>query len=309
MCMRLDAELPIGDTLQGVGTISDSLTNNGTLSTVTAVFIVLTIILLLIIAGGCVYIYKKTLQSTVTKTDNISNISNEIMEQMLTQLSKQVASLNQGQEHIQKEIKTEVEGVKKEIMNEDKVGRDIVRLYLDTNTIFKDASSIVLNTLKAYRVAIYVFHNGNSSSHGLPFFKMSCIYELFLNKKTHSNRGRGHINMPLHLFFEIINELFINTEYKVSNVDYEVDEKENKAVLEYIGTSSSKSFFMLGIRDINDILCGFTVVEFIQPTDFNNPEIYDKIKDAIEVMNGSVKYIISNDDFKQDMNIETTEAN
>lgn len=306
MLMKLSETLPVGDAIDGVGTIADTLTQNGTITTIASIFIVLTIILFIGIIGGCFYMYKKSIQSNMTKTDTITDMSNKIMQQMLTQLSEQITTLNIGQEHIQEEIKTEVESVKKEIVNDEKE-KDIVKLYLNTNTIFKDASNIVLHTLHAYRVAIYVFHNGNSSSHGLPFFKMSCIYELFLNKKTHSSRGRGHINMPLHLFFDIINNLYINSEYKISNTEREIDEEDNKAVLEYIGTSSSKSFYMLGIRDMNDILCGFTVVEFIQPTNLDDPVIYDKVKDAIEVMNGSVRYIISNDDFKQDMNINTDE--
>lgn len=85
--------------------------------------------------------------------------------------------------------------------------KNLVDIFLELNHVLKGTCKNAQETLKAGRVAVYVFHNGAVSSHGLPFFKLSCVSEWI-------NRGSGfnvkiheETNLPLTIFSSVVEEV------------------------------------------------------------------------------------------------------
>lgn len=276
--------IPITDTLNSVETVADSLSNNGGLVTIASIAIVLCIVLLFVMILAFIYLYRKFVDSK----NNIEVSTNSIINKMLEKVSDQIAtSMNSQQQNNNNQNNEE---------HEEK-DKDLVKLYLDINMVFKDASRTALDEIDANRIAIYIFHNGNSSPKGLPFFKMSCIHDVY-KRKTGVHSKIQHHDMPLHIFSNIIECLYKNEQYYVSDVLKEINEKDNSSIKEFVDGSETKSLFMYGVRDNNDVLCGFIVAEFVDIKNFENNELFDRVKDVLEVMNGSIKYILTDKNFK-----------
>ena len=56
--------------------------------------------------------------------------------------------------------------------------KDLMTLFGNIHKRLIEDCREALEILNADRTAVYVFHNGVYSSHGLPFFKTSCICEI-----------------------------------------------------------------------------------------------------------------------------------
>ena len=70
-----------------------------------------------------------------------------------------------------KEENEEIEVQRQTIVKEP----DIVQVFLDINSSIKEILKDIFDDIDSQRIAIYVFHNDVYSSHGLPFFKTSCV--------------------------------------------------------------------------------------------------------------------------------------
>ena len=77
---------------------------------------------------------------------------------------------------------------------------DLVQVFLNINSSLKEVLRDLSDTIDADRVAIYVFHNGVYSSHGLPFFKTSCICEVVKKNSGVVKNIKPHTGLPLQMF-------------------------------------------------------------------------------------------------------------
>lgn len=95
--------------------------------------------------------------------------------------------------------------------------KNIVNIFMELDQSLKKDCEETLEETKSDRTAIYVFHNGMQASHGLPFFKMSCISEK-VNKTSIGNlQMREHNSIPLSVFDKIVQELYYNGKYRIIN--------------------------------------------------------------------------------------------
>lgn len=162
---------------------------------------------------------------------------------------------------------------KKEEAGEDAYHHDYLGAFIDVNTILKDASREALRELKCSRIAIYVFHNGNKSMFGLPFFKMSCIHEWGITGMN-TPRSKAHTDLPLHLFNDFIEDLWRYGYYKAQNVDIAI-QKDN-SIREFVAYSDTKALYFAAIRDKDGIISGFVVAEFDNVETFESDENRDR---------------------------------
>lgn len=165
--------------------------------------------------------------------------------------------------------------------------KNFVGMYIHVSMAFKDACKSVLSELNADRVGVYIFHNGNHSIHGLPFFKMSCVGEY---SNTGIMRGKCHIDLPLHLFNDMVEKIYKNNIYSItdiSSVDTDLD------IIRFVEPSRAKSVFMVGIRDYNNNLAGFSIVEFNENNTFNDKDIKN-INSHLDIMNEKIRDVIIN---------------
>ena len=75
--------------------------------------------------------------------------------------------------------------------------RNIVNIFMELNKTLKTECEHTMKKSNSDRSAIYVFHNGTHASHGLPFFKLTCISET-ISKNSNANIKIGdHSSVPL----------------------------------------------------------------------------------------------------------------
>lgn len=164
--------------------------------------------------------------------------------------------------------------------------------------IFKIECRKVLNDLKCDRVAIYVFHNGNKSTFGYHFIKMSCIHEETING-THTGRGvSSHNGIPLGAFSSVIDCLIKNDEYIVGNVyDHGIISADEK-ILNFISGSIVKSLFLRAVKDPNGEIIAFVDAEWNTEQDFSAASFYNKVRGALNSLGQSIYPVITGEDIK-----------
>ena len=143
---------------------------------------------------------------------------------------------------------------KKELPREKKHydERNIVDLFVKLDKTLKNACDSTMKKTKSDRTAVYVFHNGSHASHGLPFFKMSCIAEKS-NKGSNANIiMQDHQSMPLSYFESIVTSLYYNGEYRIIvNEDMDFNDQF------FLQKTKIKDCFFVPIYDYSDTIMGF----------------------------------------------------
>lgn len=211
--------------------------------------------------------------------DNTLKINNNMAVQIADRVKESLQPMQNMVESISDDINTDKE-----------VHKDLVGTYINVNMAFKDASRCALLALKCARVAIYVFHNGNKSTYGLPFFKMSCVHE-WTDKGCNTLRGKSHIDIPLHLFDDFIECLWSNGVYKsedISKISTQIS-----SIPDFVSFSNTKSLYIDAIKDNNGIIAGFVVAEFEKEETFEQDDNRDKeIKEILDNMIAKISPIL-----------------
>ena len=215
--------------------------------------------------------FEEELLSKFVDTALEAKLGGGVTDKIVNEVKQAVAPIQQSMDSINS---TQLE--------EDAIHKDLVGAYIDVNMAFKDASRSTLANLNCARVAIYVFHNGNKSMHGLPFFKMSCIHE-WTNMGSNTLRGKSHIEMPLHLFADFIEDLWKNGVYKSENVAKSIE--NDISLNEFVAYSKTKALYIDAIKDDNNVIAGFVVAEFENEDTFETDECRDReVKQALDKM-------------------------
>lgn len=130
--------------------------------------------------------------------------------------------------------------------------KNIVDIFVKLNKSLKNVCELTLKKTQSNRTAIYVFHNGAHASHGLPFFKMSCISEKTTKDSSSNILMSDHSAMPLNLFDSIISSLYDNGEYRII-----LDKTSDPSDLIFLKGSKLKDCFFVPIYDSDDKMMGF----------------------------------------------------
>ena len=130
--------------------------------------------------------------------------------------------------------------------------KNIVDIYMRLNKALKNACEETLKKTGSNRTAIYVFHNGSHASHGLPFFKMSCISEKVSKDSNVNIKMADHSAMPLSLFDSIVASLYNNSNYRIV-----IDKATDPGDLIFLKGTKLKECFFVPIFDDEDNMMGF----------------------------------------------------
>ena len=255
------------------------------------IFVVFVILILFVLRSN------RKLIDTLT-----SNDKNKYEEELLSKLidnalsNKVETSIS---EKIDTGIKSAVDPIKESLSTivdehalKEKIHGDLVGSYIDINMALKDASRAAFEKLNnASRVAIYVFHNGNDSMRGLPFFKMSCIHE-WTNIGKATMRGQSHTNLPLHMYSDFIEDLWKNGEYLCEDVNKHID--TDVSLASFIEFSKTQALFIDAVRDDHSAVIGFVIAEFEAPETFEREDSRkDEIKSILDRMCGRIAPILN----------------
>ena len=272
--------------------MSETIIDYGPLVVLLSIFFLVFICLIIVVLRSN---YKMTRQIV-----NRNNSNGKLEEEVIKKFVNGALSELTKDQDIEGAIARQLKPIETAIYNmhyheyddENDYHRDLVGAYIDVNMAFKDASRTALKYLKCDRIGIYIFHNGNESMLGLPFFKMSCIHE-WTSTGTNTLRGKSHSSMPLHLFNDFIEDLWRDGVYKSENVDETI--KTDPSIKEFISFSKTKSLYIMAIKNDSDAITGFVVAEFDNIETFEHNETRDsEINTVLVDMIRKISPIVSN---------------
>lgn len=251
------------NTVDQIKDISEAIVNYGAPTVILAVFLVLFIVIIITI----LVLNQKQINSILKQYQEQSDAASK-------QNAKIIESLMEDKEDRSKKGENYL------------TNEEIVKNYIDIQIVFKQAAKLALTKVKADRIGIYVFHNGNSSAHGFPFFKMSCVGEWIVRGVGMTQKIKYHAEMPLYVFNGIVEKIYRDG-YFENLTDFN---REISTVNEFTDSTAAKHLYMLGIYDDFDNLAGFTVAEFK-----NQPTTHiDDINTVMDELNNSIRSIIVN---------------
>ena len=292
LCANVDTISDVSDSSDAVSTISQAISEYGLPIVIMAVFFVI----FLIAIFGILRNNSKMMEDLMNRQKNSDNFEQDVITKLVNsaldaRLKNEIAdTLKDSITPLQKTV-DELNKKKESEEASEGYHKDLIGAYIDVNMAFKDASRSAQTELNCDRIAIYVFHNGNKSMHGLPFFKMSCIHEW--TSRGNTLRGKYHTDMPLHLFNDFIEDLWKQGVYKIEDVSKVLD--TNDSVEEFVNYSNTKSMYMVAIKDDNKAITGFVVAEFDSIDTFEHDDIRSEaVKSILNNMIVKISPIISN---------------
>lgn len=293
--------MDIGQVSTGVVNISDAISKYGIAIVIMAVFFIIFMILIVIMLYSNTRMINQIISSKAASDQQDQTLISKLVDNALD--AKGVSSKDEIVDTLSNELKESLSPITKKLEslsqakdnlpeNKDDYHKDLVGAYIDINMAFKDISRETLNALNCDRIAIYVFHNGNKSMHGLPFFKMSCIHEWTLHGST-TLRGKSHTDMPLHLFNDFIENLYRYGIYRTDDVNKGL--QNDPSIKEFVSFSDTKSLYLVAIKDNEGSLAGFVSAEFGEVNNFETDELKNKqIKIILDNMVSHIAPIIGN---------------
>lgn len=176
--------------------------------------------------------------------------------------------------------------------------KNIVTIFVKLNRIFKFECKKYLERIDCDRIGIYVFHNGTVTSHGLPFFKVSCICE-WIKRGTaicsHLNDTNG---IPLNLFDDIIDNIYTKGIVLVCNDPTNQDSAFIKSDSFYLDTDDVEFAMFVPIYDKNDNILAMVLAEYRHMID---KEFIDEYLDELKELCRSIKPVLEFSEY-QDIN-------
>lgn len=146
---------------------------------------------------------------------------------------------------------------------------DIVQVFLDINSSIKEILKDISDEINSSRIAVYVFHNGVYSSHGLPFFKTSCVCEVIKKNCGVSKSINLHNGLPLQMFDNNISYIYKNGKMTIIDVDDEDNELVHDApvLVGMLKNNNIKSATGIAVYDHDNNILGILLTEFVELQD------------------------------------------
>ena len=161
--------------------------------------LILSLILFLIVimvSFGIFLMYhnKKTLQDLKVSINNDYAIYKDALQEqndaLTKQLLKQISDSNSD---------AAKDGIEK--------SKNLMNIFVKLREATRENCVNTMNQIGAARIALYLFHNGTHSTHGINFIKMSCICEKVAIGSGIRERMMEHTNIPINLFDDMIDKL------------------------------------------------------------------------------------------------------
>lgn len=270
----------VDKTVTQIGSVAELINKYGPFIVILSVFIVV----FLLVLGYVIHANQKMNKQIMESQKNSATINQEMMKEMINSFIDMA--------------KAEKDSEREKEDKEERKHKKLVSTYIDSSLAFKDASRIAMAKIKCERIAIYLFHNGNSTPYGYSFAKMSCVHEWTM-RGSDTIRGKTHVNIPLYAFSTIVESLASDGEFAIGNIYEHGILSADEQVFQFISGSTTRALFALAIKSNDNELAAFTIAEFKEVQDFASEEIYNNIKDALKTMNDNIISIVINDDYRE----------
>jgi hypothetical protein len=234
------------------------------------------VIVLIVFCVVFVMYNKKSIQKiTESMNDNYTKYKDELKEQnnelnklLLKQLSEQ-SNCN---------------------ISKGAAGKNLMNIFVNLKEAIKENCIISMNQIGAARIAIYLFHNGVRSTHGISFFKLSCICEKVAIGSGIREHMMEHTNVPVNLFDEMIEKLITYNRFIIMNNE----ETQDMAYKIFISADKINYAQLVTIYDIDNNMLGFVEVEIDRP--YSKDEA-DKEKEILDELVKQLVPVLSYSDY------------
>lgn len=177
---------------------------------------------------------------------------------------------------------------------------DLMKVFVKLKESMYDYCKDCMDNINADRLAIYLFHNGTHSTHGVKFFKVSCICENVRIGSGIREHSIEHSNIPLNLFDEMIDKLLKDGEYIIINDDT----LKNKNSRIFISCDKIQYAIAEAIFDKNNVILGFVIIE--SSKNYNNTVVQQQ-RDGLNKLVYQLSPLLIYGDYI-DINIEKTNS-
>ena len=265
LLLLLTSNIEMEQAVDSVSNFADLISKYGPFVVILAVFIVILIGLVITM----IYMNRKLIGQAIDNHTQSEDFTKELSSKIVNSF------LSDHNLHIEEEVHH----------------KNLVGEYLNINSTLSDASKAASQSLSCSRISIYVFHNGNKSLFGLPFFKVSCIHEYTNSISGLSIRGKNHVDMPLHLFSDFIDPLWKFGFYRSENINISI--QKDHSLAEFTSYSNTKSIYLVAIKN-NNITTGFIAAEFDNIDTFETDPTRDiEVKSVLDYMSLQISPIIN----------------
>lgn len=157
---------------------------------------------------------------------------------------------------------------------------DLVQVFLNINSSLKDILKELSDDIGTSRISIYVFHNGVYSSHGLPFFKTSCICEVVEKNCGVIKNIKSHTGLPLQMFDNSISYIYKNGKMSICDVDMDTDElvHDSPVLSGMLKSNNIRSASAIAVYDNDNNILGIILAEF---TDKHDKEFLSSVENKL----------------------------
>lgn len=157
---------------------------------------------------------------------------------------------------------------------------DLVQVFLNINSSLKDVLKELSDDIGTSRISIYVFHNGVYSSHGLPFFKTSCICEVVEKNCGVIKNIKSHTGLPLQMFDNSISYIYKNGKMSICDVDIDTDElvHDSPVLSGMLKSNNIRSASAIAVYDHDNNILGIILAEF---TDKHDKEFLSSVENKL----------------------------
>ena len=152
---------------------------------------------------------------------------------------------------------------KKEKQIDEKSEKDLFNTFVKLRNSMKDHCIKTMNEINSDRIAIYLFHNGTISTHGVKFFKMSCICEKVAIGSGVKEQSIDQANIPINLFDDMIEQLIDHGKYII----IKDDDTANSNHRIFISAKKIKYSQAVAIFDNDNNIIGFILAEMSEEYD------------------------------------------
>ena len=229
-------------TTQGMPDISS--TPFGAIVIMIAIFLVAVIILLL--AAVNIYRTKRMIEDCQIKMKDQNDKYNQELELKNQDFVKAIIeSLTAQQEKLIEKV------------SEKHENRDLLNTFIKLRGALLGTCTDTMKKIDASRIAIYLFHNGTRSTHGIDFFKMSCICEEIKKGSGIREKLIEHSNVQINLFDTMIDKLVTNGRYVIINNE-ELQYSSHKM---FLSTKADTYTQLVAIFDMSNNILGFVCAE------------------------------------------------
>lgn len=183
---------------------------------------------------------------------------NSTVNKFIDQSIKNDESYRQIIDEQNKAIIDQLNDAKKEIIEKAPFEKDLFKTFVKLNNSLKDYCKQAMDEVNAERLAVYLFHNGSYSTHGIHFFKMSCVCEKVTIGSGVRERSIDHNNIPINLFDSMIEGLVNDGYYVIKRTDENIEFNNHNI---FFSANKIKFVHAITIFDNDNNIIGFVLAE------------------------------------------------